>query len=112
MAVGLPPPGNDWAPPDPATHGVSARPPRPPKVPFLRRPHKKIFWQSFFVLFLLDGAWAYYRVSSSQSELEAEGNEFAGLVWVALPIRMAIDSVVIALLAGAVVLLGAVAKSR
>lgn len=79
-------------------------------MPFLKRPHKHIFWRTFFVLMLLDGAWAIYSVSSRAEDLKAEGNEFSDLVYLALPMRMAVDAVLLAFVAGVVVLVGAAAK--
>ena len=85
-------------------------PPRPAGkvVTFFAKPAYIVFAWTFGVLMLMAGAYAFIDISSSVSELEADGNQFAGLVWTALPARLIVDGFIVALIAGFVTVVAAI----
>ena len=87
---------------------------RPPGTiaTFFAKPAHIVFAWTFGVLMLAAGAYAYIDISTAVDGLEAEGNQFAGLVWAALPVRLINDGIIVAMIAGVVTIIAAVTNRK
>ena len=79
---------------------------------FFAKPAHVVFAWTFGVLMLLAGCYAYLDISLAVSDLEADGNQFAGLVWAALPVRLINDGIIVAMIAGVVTIIAVVTNRK